>query len=286
MTMATTMQRPKNNAADALVGIWAILLMAFVITVLYVGKDILIPLALAALITFLLAPLVRRLERWLGRFVAVLLAVLMLFALIGGVGWMLTTQVVDLAAKLPDYQANIEAKIRAFRLPTGGTFARFTHSLQQLQEQLPGATQPSGQTTEKHQKNLGRPTPTTASASQPVPVEVVESESRLTRFLSAALSAMLSPLGTAGLVLLLVIFMLLKRETCGAGSFGLSLKSASVQRRMRSTTRANVWRVTFRCKCWSIPFTVPASRQASILSAYRTQSCGDCLREFFALFPT
>ena len=43
---------PKNSATGALVGIWAILLMAFVIAVLYVGRDILIPIALAALITF------------------------------------------------------------------------------------------------------------------------------------------------------------------------------------------------------------------------------------------
>ena len=103
------MRPPKNSSTGALVGIWAILLMAFVIAVLYVGRDILIPIALAALITFLLSPVVGRLERWLGRIASVLLVVLMLFALIGAIGWMLTTQTIDLASKLPDYQANIEA---------------------------------------------------------------------------------------------------------------------------------------------------------------------------------
>jgi predicted PurR-regulated permease PerM len=59
--------------------------MAFVIAVLYVGRDVLIPIALAALITFLLSPVVGWLERWLGRIASVLLVVLMLFALIGAI---------------------------------------------------------------------------------------------------------------------------------------------------------------------------------------------------------
>jgi predicted PurR-regulated permease PerM len=118
------MRAPKNSASGALVGIWAILLMAFVIAVLYVGRDVLIPIALAALITFLLSPVVGRLERWLGRIASVLLVVLMLFALIGAIGWMLTAQTIDLAAKLPDYQTNIEAKMRAFRMPSSGTCKR------------------------------------------------------------------------------------------------------------------------------------------------------------------
>lgn len=65
------MRTSKNTATGALLGIWAILLVSFVIAVLSVGKDILIPIALAALITFLLAPLVSRLEDWIGRIAAV-----------------------------------------------------------------------------------------------------------------------------------------------------------------------------------------------------------------------
>ncbi len=43
----------------------------------------------------------------------------MLFGLIGGTGWLLTRQIIDLAAKLPDYQANIDSKLRTIRVPTG-----------------------------------------------------------------------------------------------------------------------------------------------------------------------
>jgi predicted PurR-regulated permease PerM len=65
--------KSSTAAANALVGIWTVSLTAFIIATLYLARSLLIPLALAALLTFLLAPLVTRLERWLGRIGAVLL---------------------------------------------------------------------------------------------------------------------------------------------------------------------------------------------------------------------
>ncbi len=206
------MRTPKNTAAGALVGIWAILLVSFVIAVLSVGKEILIPIALAALITFLLAPVVGWLERWIGRIAAVLLVVLMLFSVAAGAGWMLTRQVIDLAAKLPDYQANISAKMHTLRMPSGGTYSRFTKSIEQLQKELsaPSSTPAGGASVRTSPNDLAR----TANkvAPPPVAVQVIDSESRIARVAETTLSGLLSPLGTAGLVLLLVIFMLLKRE--------------------------------------------------------------------------
>ena len=88
------MQPPKTKipAAEALVGMWNVLLTAFVIATLYFARDLLIPLALAALLTFLLAPLVSRLERWMGRIAAVLLVATMIFSVIATAGWVLTRQ--------------------------------------------------------------------------------------------------------------------------------------------------------------------------------------------------
>ena len=204
------MRAEKNASTTALVGIWTVLLSAFVITLLYVGREVLIPLALAVMLTFLLSPLVARIERWIGRIAAVLIVVTMLFGIIGGTGWLLTRQVIDLAAKLPDYQANIDSKLRAIRLPTGGAFGRFTHSVDELQKQLPTSLEPPAASTE--------PTPRTAERTappndlKPMPVRIVESQSRLPHLLQSAATGLLGPLGTAGLVLLLVIFMLFKRE--------------------------------------------------------------------------
>ena len=141
------MRAMKNASTAALVGIWMILLTAFVVTILYVGRQLLIPLALAAMLTFLLAPLVGYIERWIGRIAAVLIVVAMLFGVVGGAGWLLTRQVIDLAAKLPDYQTNIDNKLHAIRLPTGGAFGRFSHSVSELQKQSPDSLEPPANAT-------------------------------------------------------------------------------------------------------------------------------------------
>ena len=69
---------------------WKVSLTAFVVAALYFARDLLIPLALAALLTFLLAPLVTRLERWIGRIAAVLLVVATIFSMTGMAGWVPT----------------------------------------------------------------------------------------------------------------------------------------------------------------------------------------------------
>ncbi|HEV3099403.1 MAG TPA: AI-2E family transporter, partial [Candidatus Udaeobacter sp.] len=207
--------RAKNASTAALVGIWMILLTAFVVTILYVGRQLLVPLALAAMLTFLLAPLVGRIERWIGRIAAVLIVVAMLFSVAGGAGWLLARQLIDLAAKLPDYQTNIDNKLHAIRLPTGGALGRLSHSVSELQKQSPDSLEPPANaagsapetkaTTAARSRNL-------PVGQQPMPVRIVESQNRLPQILQNAATGLLGPLGTAALVSLLVIFMLLKRE--------------------------------------------------------------------------
>ena len=128
--------RSKTAATDAC---GAVALTSFVIAALYFARDFLIPLALAALLTFLLSPLVTRIERWLGRIVAVLLVAVMILAVTVATGWVLTRQLVDLATKLPDYKENIQTKLRSIRIPTGGVFAKFSKTVEELKKDLPGA---------------------------------------------------------------------------------------------------------------------------------------------------
>jgi len=159
------MQTPKSKttAADALVGIWAILLTSFVIGVLYFARELLIPIALAALLSFLLSPLVARIERWIGRIAAVLILVTIIFGMVGGIGWILTKQMVDLATKLPDYKVNIATKLHAFRVPTGGTFSRLTKTIDELKKDLPRTTEhpcaecDSGRSGRRHHTATGSP---------------------------------------------------------------------------------------------------------------------------------
>ena len=210
------MPRPKSKtaAADALVGLWTVALTAFVIAALYFARELLIPLALAALLTFLLSPLVGRLERWIGRVAAVLLMVALIFSATGAAGWMVTRQLVDLATKLPEYKGNIITKLHAFQTPKGAVFTRFSQTVDELKKELPGGSGPAPVTITKE---AGKPETAVSSPPHPpteaVPVKVVEiSKANPFELVQTIITPLLGPLGTAALVLVLVIFMLFERE--------------------------------------------------------------------------
>ena len=192
----------------ALAGIWGLLLLALVVAALYFGRTVLVPIALATLITFLLSRLVTRLEPWIGRMAAVLVTVIAMFAIFAAASWVIGRQVIDLAEKLPDYQANIVLKIRSLKLPSAGPLARFSRSVNMLQNEL---VEPSpAPVAERNPGDLS--TKTAPPVTSPIPVKVIEGRSAIPQLMQETIGAILSPLGTAALVLLLVIFMLLKRE--------------------------------------------------------------------------
>jgi hypothetical protein len=90
---------------------WGVI--ALVIAGLYWLQAVLIPLALAILLTFLLSPVVGILQRrGLGRVPAVLVTVLLALSVLGGIGWTLTRQLVTLANELPRYTLNIHHRSR------------------------------------------------------------------------------------------------------------------------------------------------------------------------------
>lgn len=182
---------------------------------LYIGRDILIPLTLAALLTFLLAPLVSRVERLVGRVVAVILVVMMVFALVGGAGWVLTRQVIDLAKSLPDYKENLVSKMQSLQPTESAEFEAISRTMEELENALPG----NGTDTEKTPavvQDKGKPETAeivVVAEQEPVAVKVVKtSEDSPVALVQTMISPLLGPLGTAALVLLLLIFMLLKRE--------------------------------------------------------------------------
>ncbi len=206
--------KTKTTASDALVGIWTIALTAFIVATLYFGRELLIPLALSALLTFLLSPLVTRIERWIGRIAAVLLVVALIFTGLGAAGWMLTRQLVDLATKLPEYKGNIVAKMHAFDAPKGGAFTKLSETVEDLKKELPGGTAPPGPiiTQEPGKPDTAVASPAGAPAPA-VPVQVVETtKANPFELVQLIIAPMLGPLGMAALVLVLVICMLFQRE--------------------------------------------------------------------------
>ena len=200
--------KTRTSPPDAIVGLWTISLAAFIVAALYFGRDLLTPIALAALLTFLLSPLVTRLQRWLGRIGAVLVVVTLMFTVTIGAGWVLTRQVVDLGNQLPSYKENIRAKIKSVQLPTGGAFTKLSEAFDDLKKDFPGS---NGDTQARTAEGIHKLEPRPDGA--PVPVEVVSQPTPSVLELSRMIIApVVGPLGTTALVLLLVIFMLLKRE--------------------------------------------------------------------------
>lgn len=201
-----------TTAASALSGLWTLALACFVFGALYFARDILMPLSLSALLTFLLAPLVTRVERWTGRVAAVLLVVLLILCAFGAAGWILTRQLVDLATKLPDYKDNIQTRLRAFRIAPGGRFTRISEAVEELKKDLPGGrTQEAGRVPGTASKADGLE-PAEAPRASAAVQRVEVSNSNPFQLVKVIIAPVLGPLGTGALVLLLVVFMLLKRE--------------------------------------------------------------------------
>ena len=162
-----------------------------VVAVLYWAQDVLVPFALAILLTFVLTPPVTWLQRWVGRVTAVLLAVTLVFTTLGLAGWGLTRQMGHLADDLPGYRAHIRAKIADVRgASRGGTVEKLQETLAGIKTDL-GAEVPKG--------TVSRPLVVTSNPA--------------TGFSGFDwLGPFVAPLGTAGLVAAMVIFMLLERR--------------------------------------------------------------------------
>lgn len=177
-----------------------------VVTCLYWARTVIIPVALAVFLAFLLAPLVAALQRrGLRRLPSVLLVVMLAGALLGGVVWLVTAQVTSLAGEVPKYTDNIKAKVKSLRhLGQGSVTSGLEKMIQDITGEwnLPAA----GEEGEDGDK------PAVAALEKPTSV-VLEPESPtwLAR-MPALLSSLLETLGGLALALVLVVFILLKRE--------------------------------------------------------------------------
>ncbi len=175
------------------------------VAALYFGRAIFVPLALAVLLTFLLAPPVRLLRSWhVGRVFSVVLVVLLAFMVIFGLGAVLGQQVAQLAEKLPQYEITISDKIRSFQGASNSTLQQASTILKDLRQEISKPPdQPPG------------PPGATAGLSPgrvPIPVEIRQPEPGPLELLQRILDPLLGPLATTGIIIIFVIFILLQRE--------------------------------------------------------------------------
>ena len=175
---------------------------------LYFGREIIIPIALAILLSFVLAPLVGLLQRArVRRGVAVVSVVIIAFTLIFAIGSLLAAQLTQLARDLPSYQSTITEKIQSFRETTAGrgTLERASGMLKDLSKELDKPKDAASA--------LGAgASPKAAAPLIPVPVEVRQPDPSALESLQSLISPLLHPLATTGIIVIFVIFILLQRE--------------------------------------------------------------------------
>ena len=189
-----------NSLATVLVG-------AAIVAALYFGREVLLPMALAVLLSFVLAPLVKLLQRlYLPRFAAVTIVVLLAFGVISGLATLMFAQVSQLAGDLPRYQSNLAEKVQALRGATtaSGTLEQASQVLQNLQKEL------------DRPKNA-KPTPPTARDAgvlpdRPIPVEVRQPDPGALQTLATLIAPLIHPLATTGLIIIFVVFILLQQQ--------------------------------------------------------------------------
>jgi predicted PurR-regulated permease PerM len=169
---------------------------ALIVGTLFWLREVFIPLALAILLSFLLAPVATRLERWgFSRALAVVCSVLLAGLAVGAIGYTFTGQLADLAGQLPQYRATIAKKLETIRHPEIGPFAKATETISGLLEEM------------ENRKNAPVSSPAT-----PKPSLVVEQPGNTLDFVRNLLGQVISTLGTGAIVFVCVLFFLIDRD--------------------------------------------------------------------------
>jgi predicted PurR-regulated permease PerM len=183
------------------------IVIAVVIAALYLCRELLVTIALAVLLSFVLAPLVKLFQRWhLPRGLAVVLAVAGALAVTVSLTTMVMVQVNQLSKDLPRYEVTLSEKVHSIRDFVGptGLFKDASGLLKDLGKELE-KTDPQ---TRQSPPSLARVEP----AGKPIPVEVHQPAPGTSETLIAVLQPLVGPLTTGAIVLIFVTFFLFQRE--------------------------------------------------------------------------
>lgn len=191
--------RTSPKATDHLL---AVVVGVVAIAALYFARVILIPVALALLLSFILTPLAHLLERArLGRVFPAVFVVFLAVAVVGAVGWMFGKQFAAVIEELPDYQENITHKIQTLRGAHSHALSEAADTVNKVSQQLAA---PPGDATLEATEGGAKP----KLAKQPLAVEVVKPPS----LPLDSVQGVLGVLTSAGLVVIFTLFMIMRRD--------------------------------------------------------------------------
>jgi predicted PurR-regulated permease PerM len=183
-----------------------------VIAVLYLAREILIPLAFAITVALILTPAVCWLQKLrVGRLPSVLLVMVVFIAVAGGIGWVIFTDLVQVISELPRYQENIHNKISAMHTSGESALGRAAESVKAIGKELSRApaapaAPPVGPLLPTESRG-----DTPNSSDHPVPVEIVAAPPNQLQYARDLVMPILGPLGTVGVILIFSVFLLVKQ---------------------------------------------------------------------------
>jgi predicted PurR-regulated permease PerM len=179
---------------------------ALIVSALYFAREILVPVALAVLFSFVLAPFVIRLQSWrVPRTLSVMIAVFIGFSIMFSLGGLMVSQANRLAEELPGYQQTLREKIQNLRgiaIGGSGTLERASKVLRELDTELQNPS--AGRTAIDGLRRQ--------PLDKPIPVEIRQPDPGTLTTLVAIIQPLIQPLTTTGIVLIFVIFILLQRQ--------------------------------------------------------------------------
>jgi predicted PurR-regulated permease PerM len=191
-----------------------ILATTAILALLYFARDVLVPVTLAILLSLLIAPLVRVLRRMgLGQPASVLAAVLVLACSFAAVAGVIGSQLVHMAASLPRYERTIEHKVKTLNDITVGRLNALTGQVRLLTDrQIPAKPAPSSETPGISEQPPGAQQTALPVSNTPIPVELHEPPLNPLQLIQRVLASVWVPISTAGIVLVVLVFVLLEHE--------------------------------------------------------------------------
>jgi predicted PurR-regulated permease PerM len=198
------LKRPQQSVPGAT--LTTVLLAVVVVAALYFGREVLVPIALAVLLSFVLAPLVRFLQGWyLPRIVAVFGVTLLALVIVLGLAALMVAQVNELAGELPRYETTLREKVQSLRgvMAGTGTLERASEVLQGLRKEIE-----KSENVPPSRRVPGSEQPPT----RPIPVEVRQPDPGALQTLVALITPLIFTLTTTGVVFIFVVFILIQRQ--------------------------------------------------------------------------
>jgi predicted PurR-regulated permease PerM len=202
---SASFRRPAQVTPPEIPGLKSLLTLVtgvVIVSALYLAREVLVPITLAILLSFVLAPLVEVLRRiHVPDILSVLVAALIGLGAIGAIGGIIGMQVAGLAADVPQYASTIETKVASVRGFTLGRISELTNRLDRQMRAPVAQSAPSPGTSTQG-----------VSDQKPIPVEVKPPTSDPLSLARRVLEPILAPFESALIIFIVAVFILLQKE--------------------------------------------------------------------------